>query len=122
MTHELGGTQPGESDEISNQVGLIEVAALGRELRPVRGGPLRQHCGALKSLNTAEQLWGHTDLGGENLDQPTMTEAHLRHDVPDRRPATELGERNLDRSVPPARATEPGQQRGLEKLKAPRRT
>src|SRR5258708_2461261 len=71
--------QAGKRDEFANQVWLIKIAAIERQLRPVeRLVLLRQGQGALKSPYAAENLRRHAHLRREERDQAAMAELDFR--------------------------------------------
>src|SRR5262249_22183573 len=66
-----GRTEPGKSFEIVDEVRLIEVSAVERDLRPVQVTPGVDHLHhLLKPLDAAEQFGGQADFLAEDLYKP----------------------------------------------------
>jgi hypothetical protein len=67
-----------KSDEVANEMRLVEVAALGCELRPIGSGlDLRSIHGMLESPHATEKLRRQPDLICEQLDKTALAQADL---------------------------------------------
>jgi hypothetical protein len=77
-----------EGDELVDEVGLVEVATVGRQPTPRRrSGLLDDRQQALQALYPLKSLGRQTDLGLEDLDEPPVAEPHARRHLTDGRGA-----------------------------------
>lgn len=76
---EVGGrVDSGKTSEIMDEMGLIEVAAIQRDLRPIDFMPVAEDAqDFLKTENPAKQFWGQSDGFMEKLDEAPGAETHL---------------------------------------------
>ena len=99
--HQIGaGSQSGKRLKIVNEMGLVEIASIQREVRPPDGllsrDPL-QHL--LKALHPAEHFWGESDCLLKQGDEALGTHAQLRGHLRDGAslvPILERGQREPD--------------------------
>jgi hypothetical protein len=75
-------TEARECQEIVDQVRLVEIAAVKRELRPVeRAGLLCQRHRRVETLNAIKRLRGGADFLGESLNKAPMAETDSPDDI-----------------------------------------
>src|SRR5262245_22502983 len=78
----VGRAYAGELDEITNEMGLVEVSAIHGDLRPIDdGGVPRQRDCVLKPPHTSKELRSQSDLAGKDLDQACLAQVHCFRDV-----------------------------------------
>ena len=75
LSEESHRGEAGKRDEVSDHVGLVEVAAPQRQVGPVgRRVPPQERDRALEALDAREALGRHPDLGSKDFDQPAVAQ------------------------------------------------
>jgi hypothetical protein len=85
-TEVVGGTKTGECEEITDQVGLIKIPVLQRELSPIGGGtPVHRRQDPLKPLNAIEKLRFQAHLETEHVNKSTGAKTGVSSQLPNHR-------------------------------------
>jgi hypothetical protein len=94
------GVDASEGVEISNEVGLVEVATIKGNFGPVDGASIGDAPqDGLEASDAAEEFGGHADVLLEKFDEPARAEAGLRDEFGDAaglRGTKEIGDGVLD--------------------------